>query len=53
MEDIDLDRLIEGITSDNLHGEVNFGTPVGKEIFDSFKTEKVVNNAVDLRKIYE
>lgn len=30
----DLDRLCDGITSDNLHGEVSFGTPVGKEILE-------------------
>lgn len=35
MEDFCLDRLIEGITSDNLHGEVSFGAPVGKEILES------------------
>ncbi|MFA7399707.1 MAG: hypothetical protein WCZ98_04415 [Sideroxydans sp.] len=35
MKDLDLDRLIEGITSDNLHDEVSFGAPVGKEILES------------------
>lgn len=53
MEDFYLDRLIEGITSDNLHGEVCFGTPLGKEILEAFKAKKVVNKADDLRKIYE
>lgn len=52
MEDFDLDRLIEWITSDNLHGEMSFGAPVGKEILEAFKTKKVVNKAADLRKIY-
>jgi hypothetical protein len=27
-----LDRLISGVTPDNLHGEVSFGAPVGKEL---------------------
>lgn len=26
------DRLVSGVTPDNLHGEVSFGAPVGKEI---------------------
>jgi antitoxin MazE len=28
-----LEWLLEGITPDNLHGEVDFGRPVGKEIW--------------------
>ncbi|MFM1916527.1 MAG: hypothetical protein RJB01_42, partial [Actinomycetota bacterium] len=28
-----LDRLVDGITSDNVHGEVDFGAPVGREIW--------------------
>lgn len=28
----DIDQLVDSITSENLHAEVNFGTPVGKEI---------------------
>ncbi|HEY4939884.1 MAG TPA: AbrB/MazE/SpoVT family DNA-binding domain-containing protein [Rhizomicrobium sp.] len=28
----DLDTLLAGITDENLHGEVDFGKPVGKEI---------------------
>lgn len=31
--DYNLAQLIAGITPDNLHVEVDFGTPVGKEIF--------------------
>jgi len=27
----DLDTLLKGITSDNIHGEVSFGHPVGQE----------------------
>ena len=27
-----LARLLEGITSENMHGEVDMGAPVGKEI---------------------
>jgi antitoxin MazE len=27
----DLDELVDGITPGNLHGEVDFGGPVGKE----------------------
>ena len=27
----DLDELLAGITDENLHGEVDFGGPVGKE----------------------
>lgn len=27
----DLDALIKGITAENAHDEVNFGSPVGKE----------------------
>lgn len=30
--DFDINHLIAGITSDNLHGEVDFGVPVGKEL---------------------
>ena len=29
----DLDSLVAGITPDNLHAEVSFGPPVGKEAF--------------------
>jgi antitoxin MazE len=29
----DLDTLINGITPDNLHAEVSFGTAVGREAF--------------------
>jgi antitoxin MazE len=29
----ELEMLVAGITSDNLHGEVNFGPAVGKEAF--------------------
>lgn len=29
----DLAQLLAGITPDNLHAEVDFGAPVGKEIF--------------------
>lgn len=28
----DLDRLIDGVTPDNLHSEVSVGEPVGKEL---------------------
>jgi antitoxin MazE len=28
---IDLDTLLAGITDENIHGEVDFGRPVGKE----------------------
>ena len=28
----DLDRLLSGITRENLHTEVDFGRPVGKEL---------------------
>ena len=27
----DLDELLDGITDDNLHGEVDFGDPMGRE----------------------
>ena len=27
-------ELLEGITEDNLHGEIDWGKPVGKEIID-------------------
>jgi len=30
--EFDLDDLIAGITPDNLHAEVSFGPPVGKEL---------------------
>ncbi|MDZ7752449.1 MAG: AbrB/MazE/SpoVT family DNA-binding domain-containing protein [Gammaproteobacteria bacterium] len=30
-KDFDLDVLISGITSDNLHAEIDFGPPAGKE----------------------
>jgi antitoxin MazE len=29
----DLDQLLDGITSKNAHAEVDFGKPLGKEIF--------------------
>lgn len=29
----DLDLLLAGITPENLHGEVEFGRPIGKELF--------------------
>jgi len=28
-----LDELLAGVTPDNLHGEINFGEPVGREIW--------------------
>ena len=28
-----LEELLEGITDENLHGEVNWGRPVGKEVW--------------------
>jgi len=28
----DLDQLLAGITPENLHSEINFGTPTGKEL---------------------
>lgn len=31
--EIDLDALVAGINSDNLHSEADFGTAVGKEAF--------------------
>jgi antitoxin MazE len=30
-EDVDLDRLLAGITADNQHDEIDFGEPVGRE----------------------
>ena len=30
--DFKLDELLAGITSDNLHGPVDFGDPMGKEL---------------------
>jgi antitoxin MazE len=30
-EDVDLDRLLAGITADNQHDEIDFGGPVGRE----------------------
>jgi len=30
-KEYDLDELVKGITRENLHGEVDFGGPVGKE----------------------
>jgi antitoxin MazE len=30
-ESADLDSLLAGITDENIHGEVGFGRPVGKE----------------------
>lgn len=29
----DLDALVRGITKDNLHDEIDFGRPVGREVF--------------------
>lgn len=29
----DLDRLLAGVTADNLHSEADFGAPAGKEAF--------------------
>lgn len=29
----DLDQMLNGITASNAHGEVSFGSPVGKEAF--------------------
>ncbi len=29
----DLDRLLSAITDDNLHGEIETGNPVGKEVW--------------------
>ncbi len=29
----DLESLVEGITPDNLHGETDFGEPLGKEVW--------------------
>jgi antitoxin MazE len=31
--EFDLESLIAGITSENLHGEADFGVPVGKEVW--------------------
>jgi len=28
-----LEELLDGVTEENLHGEINFGKPVGKEIW--------------------
>ena len=30
---ISLDELVAAITPDNVHGEVNWGSPVGKEVW--------------------
>ena len=30
---VTLEWLLEGITPDNIHSEIDFGPPVGKEIF--------------------
>lgn len=32
VEDFDINHLIAGITSDNLHSEIGFGVPEGKEL---------------------
>ena len=32
-KEYDLTELVKGITSRNLHGEIDFGGPVGKEIW--------------------
>ena len=29
----DLDELLAGVTSDNIHGEVDWGSPVGNEVW--------------------
>ncbi|MCS6596437.1 AbrB/MazE/SpoVT family DNA-binding domain-containing protein [Burkholderia pseudomallei] len=40
MEEIDeLQELIAGITSENLHGEVSFGQPVGHEVWPAFDND--------------
>ena len=31
-DDFDLDQMLAGITLDNLHSEVDFGAPAGKEL---------------------
>lgn len=31
--EFDLERLLAGVTPDNLHSETDFGAPVGKEAF--------------------
>ena len=31
--DYDLDKLLDGITDDNIHGGVDFGAPLGREGF--------------------
>jgi antitoxin MazE len=30
---LDLDDLLAGVTSDNLHGETDSGNPIGKEVW--------------------
>jgi hypothetical protein len=37
----DLDTLVSGINSDNTHGEISFGNPVGKEIDECCKIQMV------------
>lgn len=32
-DDCDLKRLLAGITPENLHAEIDFGAPIGKEQF--------------------
>ena len=29
-----LEELLEGVTEDNIHGEIDWGKPVGKEIIE-------------------
>lgn len=31
--DLSLDALVKGITADNIHEELGWGTPVGKEVW--------------------
>jgi antitoxin MazE len=31
--DITLEQLLSGVTEENIHGEVDFGCPVGKEVW--------------------
>jgi antitoxin MazE len=32
-KEYDLEELVKAITPENLHGEVDFGSPVGKEVW--------------------
>jgi antitoxin component of MazEF toxin-antitoxin module len=31
--DLTLEQLLSGVTEENIHGEVDFGRPVGKEVW--------------------